>query len=312
MVLNETMLLAESEQGEGRIMGMMIEPRITRPVSLTFIPDIQYGEADGKPLLLDMFLPNGSSDAGRPCVIWLHGYGWFAGTRRDNLEISMCSFFAAEGFVAISIEYRLSDEAAFPAQLHDVKSAIRWVRANADAYHINAKHIGICGASAGGTLAALAGLTGDGPDLEGRSGNPGYSSQVQAVAVGSAPSDFLRQGGAMRNDVDGPVTRLFGGTVTEKGALMRLASPAHQVHAGAPPFLIAHGTMDETVPYEQSRHLYDALIAAGVPAELHPIHGVHHNWMMDAEGLPGRENTWKLGPLSFPFFREHLQARERG
>lgn len=293
-------------------MGMMIEPRIARPVPLTFMPDIQYGKADGKPLLLDMFIPHDSSDVARPCVIWLHGFGWFAGTRRDNLEVSMCTFFATEGFVAVSIEYRLSDEAAFPAQLDDVKAAIRWLRANAGAYHIDAEHIGICGASAGGTLAALAGLSDDRPDFEGRSGNSGHSSQVQAVAIASAPSDFLRQGGAMRNDVDGPVSWLFGGTVREKAALMRLASPVHRVHAGAPPFLIAHGTLDETVPYEQSRRLYDALIAAGVQTELHPITGVFHNWMTEADGLPGREDTWKLGALSLPFFRAHLQAPEHG
>lgn len=161
-------------------------------------------------------------------------------------------------------------------------------------------------------LAALAGLTGDRPDLEGGSGNPGYSSQVQAVAVASAPSDFLQSGGAMRNDLDGPVSWLFGGTVAEKAELMRLASPTHQVHAGAPPFLIAHGTFDETVPYEQSRGLYDALTATGVQAELHPIAGVYHNWMTEADGLPGREDTWKLGPLSLPFFENHLHARDRG
>lgn len=289
-------------------MGMMTEPRVARPVQLTFIPDIQYGNADEKPLLLDMFIPHDSSDVARPCMIWLHGFGWFAGTRRDNLEISMCTFFAAHGFVTISIEYRLSDEATFPAQLHDVKGAIRWLRANAGTYHLDPEHIGISGASAGGTLAALAGLTGDRPDLEGRSGNLAYSSRVQAVAVASAPADFLQQGGAMRNDIDGPISWLFGGTKPEKSDLMRLASPIHHVHADAPPFLIAHGTLDETVPFEQSRRLYDALLAAGAQAELQPIDGVYHNWRTEAEGLPGREDTWKLGPMSLPFFQTHLHA----
>jgi len=182
--------------------------------------------------------------------MWLHGFGWFAGTRRDNLEISMCAFFAAHGFATVSIEYRLSGEATFPAQSHDVKAAIRWLRANAEAYGIDPDHIGLCGGSAGGGLAALAGLTGDMPEMEGDSGSPGYSSRVQAVAVASAPSDFFLPGGEMRNDTDGPVTWLFGGTVAEKRDLMRLASPITQVSRHAPPFLIVHGTLDETVPFE--------------------------------------------------------------
>src|SRR6478609_7596958 len=191
---------------------MMTKPRLTQPKPLVCIPDIQFGEADSKPLLLDMFIPHDSANVPRPCVIWLHGFGWFAGTRRDNLEVSMCTFLAAHGFIAVSIEYRLSDEATFPAQIHDVKAAIRWLRANAGNYDLNPECIGISGGSAGGTLAALAGLTSDRPDLEGHSGSPSFSSRVQAVAIASAPSNFLHQGGTIRSDIDGPVSRLFGGT----------------------------------------------------------------------------------------------------
>ena len=232
-------------------MAMLVTPRLGQPLPLTFVPDVPYGEADGKPLLLDVIAPPGRSGPPRPAVIWLHGFGWFAGTRRDHLEVSMCTFLAAHGFFTVSIEYRLSGEATFPAQIHDVKAAIRWLRANAATYRIDPAHIGVWGGSAGGHLAALAGLTGDLPELEGHSGSPGYSSRVQAVAVASAPSDFLRPGGAMTNDADGPVERLFGGTVAERREMMRLASPITHVSPGAPPILIAHGTLDETVPLEQ-------------------------------------------------------------
>ncbi len=286
---------------------MMTIPRIERPRPLTFIPDIQYGEADGKPLLLDFMSPQATANTRRPAVIWLHGFGWFAGTRRDNLEISMCAFFAAHGFATVSIEYRLSGEATFPAQIHDVKAAIRWLRANAEAYGIDPDHIGLCGGSAGGGLAALAGLTADMPEMEGDSGSPGYSSRVQAVAVASAPSDFFLPGGEMRNDTDGPVTWLFGGTVAEKRDLMRLASPITHVSPDAPPFLIAHGTRDETVPIEQGERLYHALTGVGATAEFIPIAGGYHNWMTQAESdIPGREDTWKLGPMALPFFQQHL------
>ena len=203
----------------------------------------------------------------------------------------------------------LSGEAVFPAQIHDVKAAIRWLRANAETYDIDSDHIGICGGSAGGGLASLAGLTGDLPELEGDAGSPGHSSRVQAVAVASSPSDFLLPGGEMRNDADGPVTWLFGGTVAEKRELMRLASPITHVSRDAPPFLIAHGTLDETVPFEQGERLYRALVDVGATAEFIPIVGVYHNWLTRVEGeIPGREDTWKLGPMALPFLRKHLFA----
>jgi dipeptidyl aminopeptidase/acylaminoacyl peptidase len=103
-----------------------------------------------------------------------------------------------------------------------------------------------------------------------------------------------------------PVTRLFGATVAERTDLMRLASPIYHVHSGAPPFLIAHGTLDETVPFEQAERLYAALVAAGVEAKLLPLEGVYHNWTPQAENSPGREDTWKLGPMALPFFQRHL------
>jgi dipeptidyl aminopeptidase/acylaminoacyl peptidase len=111
----------------------------------------------------------------------------------------------------------------------------------------------------------------------------------------------------MRNDIDGPVTWLFGGTIAEKRDLMRLASPITHVSQNAPPFLIAHGTLDETVPFEQAERLHEALVDVGVKAELHPIVGAYHNWMTQAESeIPGREDTWKLGPLALPFLHDHL------
>lgn len=117
----------------------------------------------------------------------------------------------------------------------------------------------------------------------------------------------------MRNDIDGPVTRLFGGTVAEKRDLMRLASPIVHVSRNAPPFLIAHGTRDETVPFEQGERLYQALVDVGAKAEFFPIAGVYHNWMTQVESeIPGREDTWKLGPMALPFLRQHLSFAVNG
>jgi acetyl esterase/lipase len=116
-------------------MTMLTQPRIETPRPCTFIPDVQYGQADGAPLLLDVLAPPPSTDT-RPAVIWLHGFGWFAGTRRDHLEVSNCAFLATHGFFTVSVEYRLSGDAPFPAQIHDVKAAIRWLRAQATTYGI--------------------------------------------------------------------------------------------------------------------------------------------------------------------------------
>ena len=134
----------------------------------------------------------GPPTAPRPAVVWLHGGGWFSGARTEGLVHWCCPLLGAHGFVTVSIEYGLSYQAVFPAQIQDVKAAIRWLRANAAPCHIDPERIGIWGLSAGGHLAQLAGLTDDRPDLEGPCGSAGFSSRVQAVAVGSAPSDFLQ------------------------------------------------------------------------------------------------------------------------
>jgi dipeptidyl aminopeptidase/acylaminoacyl peptidase len=144
------------------------------------------------------------------------------------------------------------------------------------------------------------------PEWEGHSGTPEASSAVQAVAIASTPADFLSPGGAIRIDEDSPVTRLFGGTVdTHRDAMWR-GSPVNCVHADAPPFLIAHGTLDETVPFEHGLLLYRELVEQGAAAEFVPIEGVYHNWMTTPDALPGREDTWKIGAIALPFLKRHL------
>lgn len=251
----------------------MFVPSIDCDARLALIPGIVYGDADGVPLLLDLVLPESPTGA---VSIWLHGGGWYAGSRIDGISY-WCSLLAAHGIAAAAVDYRLSGDAVFPAQIHDVKAAIRWLRAHADDYGLDSGRIGIWGHSAGGHLAALAALTGDLAELEGDCDTPGVSSRVKAAAMASAPSDFLSPGGELVNDGDGPVTQLFGGTVTEREALMRESSPLAHVHPGAPPFLIAHGTLDETVPYDQATRLRDALESVDVPVEFISIDG-YHNW----------------------------------
>ncbi len=111
----------------------------------------------------------------------------------------------------------------------------------------------------------------------------------------------------MDTEADGPVTWLFGGTKKERADLMRLGSPLSHITSDAPPFLIAHGTLDETVPFQQAEFLYAALTAVNVEVELIPLDGFYHNWTTQVENIPEREDTWKLGPMALPFFQKHLR-----
>jgi acetyl esterase/lipase len=283
----------------------MFVPTIDQPVPLTFIPGVAYGEADGTPLLLDIVCPQTNATAPRPAILWLHGGGWFAGSRIEGVSY-WCALLAAHGFWTASVDYRLSGEAPFPAQIHDVKAAIRWLRANAKVHSIDPSRVGIWGFSSGGHLAALAGLTADLPELEGTCGSPGFSSAVQAVAVGSAPTNFLATGGSMINDAPSPVTKLFGGTIAECRDLMRLASPMSHVHAGAPPFLIAHATLDETVPFEQAEQLATALTTIGVPVDFIVREGAYHNWNARPDPTYPNVRYWELGSLALQFFQKQF------
>lgn len=263
----------------------MFVPTIDRDARLSLVPGIAYGAADGVPLLLDLVLPDVPTGA---MTIWLHGGGWSGGSRADGISY-WCSLLAAHGIACASVDYRLSGDAVFPAQIHDVKAAIRWLGAHAADYAFHPERIGIWGHSAGGHLAALAAVTGDVPEMEGHCGTPGVSTRVQAAAVASAPTDFLTPGGEMVNHVPGAhVPRLFGGTVTEREDLMRTASPLTHVHRDTPPFLIAHGTRDETVPFDQATRLRDALERFDVPVEFIPIEGGYHNW----NPQPGPDGIW--------------------
>lgn len=148
--------------------------------------------ANGRLLSLDVLRPEGDSGVALPVVLWLHGGGWYSGNKRNAVDKHMLDFLVGSGFVVASAEYRLSDEAPFPAQIHDVKAAIRWLRARPDVLGINPERVGLAGFSAGAHLAALAATTPGVPELEGESGSPGYSTHVQAAIVMAAPTDFTR------------------------------------------------------------------------------------------------------------------------
>ena len=266
-------------------------------VAVRQIEDVPFVERETGPLLLDLVLPEGRGPF--PVVLWLHGGGWFTGDRK--LRPDLRRFFAERGFAMASADYRLSGQAPFPAQLFDVRSAVRFLRREAGRYGLDPEAIGAWGASAGGHLAALAGLTGGRPVLDGEpeSGD----ARVQAVSDGYGPVDLAAVVAAgaesappQLSGANAPEARLLGGPPAELPELAERASPLSYVSGGAPPFHILHGTADALVPHGQSELLHDALVRAGASSELYLIDGFGHGFLNPA-GTSDLDRVMDFGHL---------------
>ncbi|HET6251831.1 MAG TPA: alpha/beta hydrolase [Tepidisphaeraceae bacterium] len=254
------------------------------PPGVKLIPNIEYANVNGKSLLLDLYLPE---KAGKPVpvIMYVHGGGWVSG---DKHEAFIGSLLVPKGYAIASINYRFSNEAVFPAQLHDCKAAVRWLRAHARYYGLDSNHIGAWGASAGGHLVALLGTTGDVKNLEGDEGNLDQSSRVQAVCDWFGPTDFLKieeeaKTGDVKNalNADAPdslVSRLIGGPIQKEKEKTEKANPIVYVDKNSAPTLIMHGDKDNLVPLAQSEIFRDALKNAGVDVKLDVIKGAGHGF----------------------------------
>ncbi|TCC52618.1 alpha/beta hydrolase [Kribbella capetownensis] len=261
---------------------------------LTLLPDIQYASPDGIPLCLDVLMPKRLPNP-TPAVLRIDGCpAWGPGDRSSAMLPFVNPALAQAGFLTVALSVRHSGQATFPAQLHDVQAAVSWLRSNPLDLPVDTDHIGIWGQSAGGHLAALAGLV------------PG--SDVQAVVTISGPSDLLQPGGAMQIDRPSPVTALVGGDVSTHAEQLRAASPIAQVTADAPPFLIIHGTRDETVPYEQSERLHRALLDAGAAADLIAVDGGHHNLRPDPNARYEGRTWYDVAGEATRFFQYYLAS----
>jgi acetyl esterase/lipase len=242
--------------------------------------DLTYGRAHGKDLLLDLYRPD-KQEGKLPVIVWIHGGAFRMGSKDDG-QMGNVSWLSTRGYAVASINYRLSYEAIFPAQIQDCKAAVRWLRANADFYALDPAHIGAWGASAGGHLAAMLGTSGGVQALEGDSGNLKESSRVQAVVDFFGPTDFLKMdaaalpGGQKHDPADSPESLLVGGPIQDNKDKVARANPITYVTRDSPPFLILHGDQDPLVPLNQSELLYDALKKAGVNVTFHKIVGAGH------------------------------------
>jgi acetyl esterase/lipase len=231
------------------------------------LKDLEYGQASGRAMHLDLYLPQ-KADKPLPLIIWIHGGAWMAGSKDAP---SPALRFVKDGYAVAQVGYRLSQEAKFPAQVHDCKAAVRWLRANAEKYNLDPNKFVAWGASAGGHLVALLGVTGGAAELEGTVNDLKQSSRVQAVIDWFGPTDFLHIGepesDLKHNASDSPESKLIGGPVLENKDKAAKASPITYVSKDAPPFLIMHGDKDRTVPLDQSERLHQALAKAGVDAK---------------------------------------------
>jgi acetyl esterase/lipase len=238
--------------------------------------DITYGVADGVALKMDIYYPKVANGA-VPAVMYVHGGGWTKGDKRSGAGASEIPELVSRGYLVAAINYRLAPQYKFPAQIEDVKCAVRFLRANAATYGIDPDHIGAWGGSAGGHLVSLLGVTDATAGFEGDGGYADQSSRVQAVVDMFGPSDLTVV-------FQGANTQLLGqvfGTTDHNSDIVKRASPVTWVSSNDPPFLILHGEKDTLVPPSQSKILYNRLTAAGVPATLTMVKNAGHGFAPD-------------------------------
>jgi acetyl esterase/lipase len=258
------------------------------PEGVKAFRDLAYVENGHALQKLDLFVPE-NAQGPLPLIIWVHGGGWQSGSKEGCPPARQG--YLRRGYAVASLNYRLSGNAVFPAQIEDCKAGVRWLRAHAKEYGLDPDRFGVWGSSAGGHLVALLGTSGDeksfdvGPNL-------GVSSRVQAVCDYYGPTDLSRMderaapGARLKhNDPKSPESALLGGPVQENREKAARASPLSYVTTHAlPPFLIVHGDIDPVVSFDQSELLFAALKAAGGNVHLHCIKGAGHG-----QGFGGKE-----------------------
>ncbi len=238
------------------------------PVGKTAYKDLAYVPGGHEKQKLDLYIPI-DGDGPFPLIIWIHGGAWKYGSKDGCIPLP----WVAKGYAVASVNYRLSQDAKFPAQIKDCKAAVRWLRAHARQYNIDRDRFIAWGDSAGGHLASLLGTAGD--TVEWEAGPPAESSRVQAVIDWYGRADLRRV--CTDPDMAGhPVAQLLGGSGEGIAELARKASPITHVSNDDPPFLIMHGDVDKTVPVQQSEAFANALKEKDVPVTLVILHGVDH------------------------------------
>lgn len=261
---------------------------------IDFQVGVEYAHPGEVSLQMNMALPK-SSGLGRPAVLCIHGGGFRAG-KREGYD-GLCKQLAARGYVAATASYRLAPTHQFPAAIHDVKAAVRFLRANARKFEIDPDRIGVVGGSAGGHLVQFLGVTEGVPQFEGDQ-NLGHSAQVNCVVNYYGPSDFIHSYGKSV-DAHEVLPLWFGGDLSTHRKLHQMGSPLNWATPNAAPTLIIHGTEDKYVAFEQAEWMVDRLNQVGVDVELLKLEGAGH-------GFKG-EDAAKAETAMFGFFEKHLK-----
>ncbi|MCK4966529.1 alpha/beta hydrolase [bacterium] len=244
--------------------------------NVKFIPDVVYGKGGDKDLKLDLFLPENSKRS-HIGIIFIHGGGW-SNLSKEYLK-EWGYYFANRGYVSVSIDYRLSDEAKFPAAIEDCKCAVRWMRASAPKYGIDPDKIAVFGESAGGHLTALLGTSGGIKELEGNGGHSSYSSKPNLVFPVYGVFDLV--GRVTKTPSRGSsLYEFIGCSYNECPEKYLKASPITYIDKSDPPFLLFHSTGDSVVSFQQSVKFEKLLKKAGVPVEFSKTFGSKHGYVL--------------------------------
>ncbi|MBX7072596.1 MAG: alpha/beta hydrolase [Pirellulales bacterium] len=263
------------------------------PADVELRKNVVYGKAGDEELTLHLARPK-KIDSTLPVIVYIHGGGWRAGNKDGHLDEIQAA--AQRGYISASVGYRFAPAHIFPAQVEDVKCAIRYLRANAKELSLNPERIGAIGYSAGAHLSMMLGTMDSADGLEGSGGSPDQSSKVQAVVAYFGPTNFNVPYPAQSTPI---VEQFLGGSREEKAEAYKRASPVTYVNEGDAPTLIFQGTKDILVPFEQAFDMVTALTKAGVPGRAELLFGVGHGW--------GGEQIVRTQEEALDFFDQHLK-----
>ena len=279
------------------LLACSLAPSLLRAGEIIFEPGIEYSTPGDEHLQLNLARPKEVKEGTKlPAVICIHGGGFRAG-KRERWD-GLCKQLAEKDYVAITVTYRLAPKHQFPAAVHDVKAAVRWLKANAAKYHVDVERIGVVGDSAGGHLVQYLGVTGDVPSLEGTGGNPEQSTRVNCVVNYYGPSDLTKSYGKSVDAAE-VLPLWLGGDATKEHKKHIIASPLYWVTPAAAPTLLIHGTLDPYVAYEQATWIHDKLKASEVEVELLTLEGAGHGFKGD--------DAVKAEKAMLEFFDKHLK-----
>ena len=266
---------------------------------ITVLRDLPYVRDGHQRQKLDLYLP--AMGEKRPLIVWIHGGAFRMGSKEGNQHDIVPLPYVERGFAVASINYRLSQHAIFPAQIEDCKAAVRWLRAHAQDYGLDANRVAAWGPSAGGHLSSMLGTTGATTEFD-VGAHLDQRSAVQCVVDWFGPTDFLqmdaqrRPDGMVHDAADSPESELIGGPIQEHPDKVARANPITYIGPETPPFLVIHGDHDPLVPYGQSLLLVDALRNAGVDVTFYAVEGGGH----------GQFNDPRVAVITADFLDKHL------